>query len=61
MTTLHEVQCDYAKAVALVDAKRARRDDMIRAAIKAGLTHATIAADTGLTRGRVNQIARGRR
>ncbi len=45
------------KAVTLRDG----RDDTIRAAVATGWTHAAIAEATGLTRGRVNQIARGRR
>jgi transcriptional regulator with XRE-family HTH domain len=40
---------------------RVQRDDTIRAAIATGWTHAAIAEATGLTRGRVNQIVRGRR
>jgi len=40
---------------------RVERDDMIRAAIADGWSHSAIAHAIGLTRGRVNQIARGKR
>lgn len=39
----------------------AQRDDLVRQALAAGMTHAQASASTGLTRGRINQIARGRR
>ena len=42
-------------------AARNGRDFTIRAAIATGWTHAAVAEATGLTRGRVNQIARGKR
>lgn len=41
------------------DDARAQRDDMIRAALTAGRTQAWCAEHFGVTRGRVNQIARG--
>jgi len=37
------------------------RDAAIRDALDAKLTHAQVAWATGLTRGRINQIARGKR
>ena len=41
--------------------ERVARDNLIREAIAEGWTHARIARATGLTRGRINQIARGKR
>jgi hypothetical protein len=43
------------------NAKRDARDELVRSAIAEGWTHARIAEATGLTRGRINQIARARR
>lgn len=50
------------KAASLrAEAKRGARDALVREAVAAGWTHARVAEATTLTRGRVNQIVRGRR
>lgn len=48
--------CRQAKDAA--DMAREDRDSTIRAAIEEGWTHAQIAKATGLTRGRVGQLAK---
>lgn len=54
---LATAEADYRKARSAVDAKRQRRNDLVKEAIAAGLTHTQIAELTGLTRGRVAQIS----
>lgn len=58
---LVKAEAAYRAALGRSDAKRDARDALVRAAIAGDWTHARIAEATGLTRGRVNQIARGRR
>lgn len=50
-------EADYRKARSAVDAKRQRRNELVKEAIAAGMTHTQIAELTGLTRGRVAQIS----
>lgn len=50
-----EARCQRADAQR--EAARQARDDTIRAAIGDGWTHAQVADATGLTRGRIGQIA----
>lgn len=54
---LAAAEADYRKARSAVDAKRQRRNELVKEAIAAGLTHTQIAELTGLTRGRVAQIS----
>lgn len=54
---LAAAEADYRKARSAVDAKRQRRNELVKEAIGAGLTHTQIAELTGLTRGRVAQIS----
>jgi hypothetical protein len=54
---LRELEADYRRAAAVAEGRRETRNTAIRAAIAAGLTHAQIAEATGLTRGRIGQIA----
>lgn len=54
-------EATYKAASAHADAKRDERDALVREAVAGGWTHAKVAEATGLTRGRVNQIVRGRR
>lgn len=55
--SLAAAEADYRKARSAVDAKRQRRNELVKEAIAAGLTHTQIAELTGLTRGRVAQIS----
>lgn len=59
MTTheLRKAEARYQRAFARSEATREERNDLVRAALAAGWTHARIAEATGLTRGRINQIA----
>lgn len=54
---LREAQRTYADAQAVADEERYWRDRAVQEALSAGWTHAQIAEATGLTRGRVGQIA----
>jgi len=47
----------WRRAQTKADTLTADRDDAIREAIGAGLTHAQISWATGLTRGRIGQLA----
>jgi hypothetical protein len=58
---LHRAGVAYKTASARAEAKRDERDRLVREAVAAGWTLARVAEATGLTRGRVNQIVRGRR
>lgn len=58
---LRKAEAAYQAALERATAKRDARDELVRNAIAADWTHARIALATGLTRGRINQIARGRR
>lgn len=58
---LSKAEAAYQAALARSNGKRDERDALVREAIEEEWTHAKIAEATGLTRGRVNQIARGRR
>lgn len=48
---------DFREAAERVEELREVRNDMVRTAIDQGWTHARIAQATGLTRGRVGQLA----
>jgi hypothetical protein len=58
---LRKATAAWRRAEAREAVLRAERDDMIRAAVSDGWSHAAMAHCVGLTRGRVNQIVRGRR
>lgn len=61
--TLHQLS-EAEKGFRLVadeaEKLRERRNQLIRAALASGLTHAQVSEVTGLTRGRIGQIAQGR-
>lgn len=55
---LRNTQRAYERAAARAEDARLRRDQAVRDALAAGWTHARIADATGLTRGRVGQMAK---
>lgn len=59
MTTdeLRKAEARYQRAFARSEAAREARNSLVRAALDAGWTHARISEATGLTRGRIGQIA----
>jgi hypothetical protein len=54
---LRKAERAYQRAAAKAELARYRRNAAVRAALAEGWTHAAIADATGLTRGRVGQIA----
>lgn len=62
MTTdeLRKVEVRYQRASRRAEAAREARNAAVRAALADGWTHAAIAASTGLSRGRIGQIAQGK-
>lgn len=54
------VEQDYREAVQRAEALRVLRNELVRHALAAGWTHARIAEATGLTRGRIGQLAQQR-
>ena len=54
---LRQAEARYQRAFRRSETAREERNAAVRAALEAGWTHARIAAATGLTRGRVGQIA----
>lgn len=58
-TQLARLEAAYRAASARMEERREARNAAIRQAIAEGWTHAQIAATTGLTRGRIGQIATG--
>lgn len=56
---LRKAEAAYRAASRRAEAKRLERNQAVRAALKAGMTHAAIADITGLSRGRIGQIASG--
>jgi len=54
---LRQAERRFQRRSALAEQAREQRNDLIRQAIRAGWTHGQVADATGLTRGRVNQIA----
>ena len=60
MTTddLRKAEARYQRAFRRSENEREQRNAAVQAAIAAGWTHAAIAEATGLTRGRVGQIAK---
>lgn len=59
VSNLKRAETRYRRAVEAAVEARARRDDAIRAAIRAGLTHADVFRELGetITRTRIGQIA----
>ena len=57
---LRSTQAAFEAAAGRAEAKREQRNTAVRAALAAGLTHAEIARVTGLSRGRIGQIAQDR-
>lgn len=53
---LAAAQRAYASAAVRSEDLRRQRNDLVRQALAAGMTHAAIAELTGLTRGRINQL-----
>lgn len=56
-TDLKQSETRYQRAAERAEEAREQRNAAVRAAVDAGMTHAQIAAETGLTRARVGQIA----
>lgn len=54
---LRKAEARYQRAFAVADAAREARNALIADALRSGWTHAQIAEATGLTRGRVGQMA----
>jgi transcriptional regulator with XRE-family HTH domain len=61
MQRLRRAQAAFDAAARRADARREERNASVREALAAGWTHAEIARETGLSRGRIGQIARARR
>ena len=54
---LRKAEARYQRAFARSEEAREHRNALVRAALAEGWTHARIAEATGLSRGRVNQLA----
>jgi hypothetical protein len=54
---LKKAEAAYRAAFRRAEAKREARNAAVRAALAEGWTHQRISEATGLTRGRINQIA----
>jgi phage portal protein BeeE len=54
---LRKAEARYQRAFARSEALRLERNALVLEALKAGWTHAAIAEATGMSRGRVGQIA----
>ncbi len=54
---LRKAEARYQRAASRAEDARQERNRLVREALQAGWTHARIAEATGLTRGRVGQIA----
>jgi hypothetical protein len=57
MQRLLKAQAAYEAAVRRTESRRQQRNAAVRAALATGCTHAEIARVTGLSRGRIGQIA----
>lgn len=55
---LRDAEARYRRACQRAEALRLERNAMVLEALNAGWTHAQIAKATGLTRGRVGQLAK---
>jgi hypothetical protein len=54
---LRSAEARYQRAFARSEALREERNTLVLEALRAGWTHAAVGAATGLSRGRVGQIA----
>lgn len=54
---LRKAEARYVRALARAEEARLERNRLVFAALGAGVTHAQIAETTGLTRGRIGQLA----
>jgi hypothetical protein len=54
---LRKAEARYQRAVRRSEEARAARNAAVQAALKQGWTHARISEATGLTRGRIGQLA----
>jgi hypothetical protein len=54
---LRHAEASYRDASARAEEFREKRNEVVLAALKDGWTHAQVAEITGLTRGRIGQIA----
>jgi hypothetical protein len=54
---LRKVEARYQRAFRRSEEARGERNRLVREALEAGWTHAQVAEATGLTRGRIGQIA----
>lgn len=55
---LRKAEARYQRAVGRSETARQERNRLVREAVADGWTHSRVAEATGLTRGRVNQIAK---
>ena len=60
MQRLRRARAAFEAATGRAEARREERNMAVREALVAGLTHGEIARATGLSRGRIGQIAQGR-
>lgn len=56
---LRKAEARYQRAFRRSEELREERNRLVREALAAGWTHAQIAEATGLTRGRIGQLAQG--
>jgi hypothetical protein len=56
---LRKAEARYQRAVRRSEEAREARNAAVQAALDAGWTHARISEATGLTRGRIGQLAQG--
>jgi uncharacterized protein YerC len=56
---LRTAEAAFKKAETARERAREKRNQVVRAALEAGWTHQQISDATGLSRGRISQIARG--
>jgi transcriptional regulator with XRE-family HTH domain len=57
VAALHNAELAYRSAAKRAETLRAKRNGLVTIALAEGWTHARIAEATGLTRGRVGQLA----
>lgn len=56
---LRKAEADFKAKYKASERSRQRRNEVVRSALAEGWTHQQISDATGLTRGRISQIARG--
>lgn len=57
MNELKKAEARYRRAFSRAEEAREARNEAVRKALAAGWTHQRISEATGLTRGRINQLA----